>query len=98
MRLRDSYDFENIVNEAERMVVDELERQLDLEVNSGVCTCEDCVLDIAALSLNAVKPVYRVSLLGSLYAGSMENTPYGLEVRTAVEKAIVKVRDNPSHS
>ncbi|HSV56126.1 MAG TPA: late competence development ComFB family protein [Magnetospirillaceae bacterium] len=97
MELRQLYDFSILVNESERMVIDELERQLNGVGNQGDCLCEDCVLDIAALAMNSVKPLYRVSLLGSLYAHAADGTEYGDAVRAAVTGAVEKVRKNPSH-
>lgn len=97
MELRRMYDFSILVNEAERMVLDELERQLDDAEGRGICTCEDCVLDMAALALNTIKPLYRVSLLGTLYAQAADGTEYADKVRKAVEGAVDKVRKNPSH-
>ncbi len=97
MGLRDDYDFETLVNEAERFVLQEMERQLEGPENVRVCRCEDCILDMAALALNSVRPIYRVSLLGGLYAGVRDQGPYGEEVRKAVETAIRKVGENPSH-
>ncbi|MEJ5190122.1 late competence development ComFB family protein [Treponema sp. J25] len=97
MGFKDQYDFEQLVNEAERLVIDELERQLDA-LSEPVCRCEDCVLDMATLALNAVKPLYRVSLLGSLYAAhAMDEASYAESLRKAVAAAIQRVRENPSH-
>lgn len=97
MGFKDQYDFEQLVNEAERLVIDELERQLNA-LSEPVCRCEDCVLDMATLALNAVKPLYRVSLLGSLYAAhAMDEASYAESLRNAVAAAIQKVRENPSH-
>jgi hypothetical protein len=48
MALKDEYNFDDLENEAENMVVEELERQLALEENAGVCRTEECVLDMAA--------------------------------------------------
>lgn len=95
MAFADTYDFENLVNEAERMVIQELEAQLRNAV--GVCTCQDCVLDMAAFALNNVKPVYRVSLLGSVYARSGANPQYAQGITRAVKDAISRVKANPSH-
>ena len=95
MAFADTYDFENLVNEAERMVIRELESQLRSAV--GVCTCQDCVLDMAAFALNNVKPVYRVSLMGSVYARSGGNPQYALGITRAVSDAISRVKANPSH-
>lgn len=97
MAFADEYDFEILANEAEKMVIDELGRQL----NSGekeICRCGECVVDMAAMALNAVKPLYRVSLLGTLYASqAMSEKNYANSVRDAVFKAIEKVGKNPSH-
>jgi competence protein ComFB len=97
MGLKDEYNFENLVNESERLVIDEMERQLALKRNANNCRCEDCILDIAAFALNALLPLYRVSLLGSLYAENAVRTPYAEDVRKAVEAAVLKVKKNPSH-
>jgi len=91
-----SYDFDILKNEAERLVLAELERQLDSR--ESVCVCEECVLDMAAFALNAVKPLYRVSLLGSMYAAhAMDEASYGNALRQAVSQAIDRVSENPSH-
>jgi competence protein ComFB len=96
MGLKDRYDFENLTNEAETLVMTELEKQL--EKADGVCTCQDCVLDMAAYALNNVKPYYRVSLMGTLYArATADESAYGKEIKKAVEEAIKKVKVNPSH-
>jgi competence protein ComFB len=98
MGIRDDYDFGILVNEAERMVTDELERRLAELADPSICVCQDCVLDMAAFALNALKPVYRVSLLGTMYAHAMdEGGYYALEVKTAVDAAITKVHANPAH-
>lgn len=97
MALKDKYEFETLVNEAERLVVDEMEKQLNSEENKETCRCEDCILDMAALALNSIRPLYRVSLLGSLYASSLEQGEYLDEIRSSVKKAIAKVKANPSH-
>lgn len=97
MSLRDSYDFQNLVNETERLVMEQLEKQLQEDFSKDFCKCQDCVLDMAAYALNSLKPVYRVSLMGTLYAHNLDDTEYGKEVSAAVRKAILKVAENPSH-
>ncbi|MDR1419197.1 MAG: late competence development ComFB family protein [Treponema sp.] len=97
MAFIDMYDFELLVNEAEKLVIDELEKQLEGR-GKDLCVCNDCVVDMAAVALNAVKPLYRFSLLGSLYAAqAMNEASYAEGVRKAVSSAIEKVRKNPSH-
>jgi len=97
MAFIDQYDFQFLKNEAENMVVKELGRQLD-EFKENVCRCNDCVVDMAAMALNNVRPLYRVSLLGTLYAASaMDEESYAKRIREAVSTAIKKVHSNPGH-
>jgi competence protein ComFB len=97
MAFIDEYDFELLVNEAEKLVLNELGRQLE-NYPEPVCKCNDCVVDMAAMALNAVKPLYRVSLLGTLYASmAMEEKSYASSIREAVFNSIEKVRKNPGH-
>ena len=95
MGFKDQYDFENLVNEAERLVFDELDKQL--KDYDNICKCQDCVMDMAAYALNHIKPYYRVSLMGTIYAHSIDSTEYAQNVKKAVKEAIKKVSSNPSH-
>ena len=93
----DNYDFDVLKNEAETLIINELDRQLGAYTDP-LCLCNDCILDMAAMALNSVKPLYRVSLLGTLYtATAMDQKAYATSVREAVFNAIEKVRKNPSH-
>jgi competence protein ComFB len=97
MAFIDDYDFEFLKNEAENLVLRELERQLG-EYRESVCRCNDCIVDMAAMALNNVRPLYRVSLLGTLYAATaMNEKRYADQVREAVSNAIRKVHNNPGH-
>ena len=97
MAFIDDFDFVNLKNEAENLVIKDLDRQLET-FPEPICKCNECVLDMAAIALNSVKPLYRVSLLGGLYtAKAMDEKAYATSVREAVFRAIEKVRKNPSH-
>jgi competence protein ComFB len=97
MAFIDNYDFELLVNEAEKLVLTELGSQLE-SYPGEICTCNECVVDMAAMALNTVKPLYRFSLLGSLYAAqAMNEQEYAANIRNAVSSAIEKIRKNPSH-
>lgn len=89
MDLTTMYSFDELTNEAERLVIEELGRQLG-EVDSAGCRAEDCVLDMAAYALNHVRPMYRVNLMGRLYADTLVEQ-YGEEIRNAVAEAIRKI-------
>ena len=98
MAFTDDYDFHLLKNEAEQFVLQELERQLAEIDDEDFCRCGDCVLDMAAMAFNAVKPLYRYSLLGTLYAQAASGDgEYAETVRQAVAAAIERVGSNPSH-
>ena len=97
MAFIDTYEFELLKNEAEMLVIHELEKQLEKE-SEETCRCNECVVDMAAVALNSVKPIYRFSLLGTLYASkAMNEMSYANSVQKAVSKAIEKVKKNPAH-
>ncbi|MCL2243753.1 MAG: late competence development ComFB family protein [Treponema sp.] len=97
MAFIDDYDFELLKNEAEVLVISEVEQQLESEPED-MCRCNECVVDIAAIALNSVKPLYRFSLLGTLYASqAMNEQAYANSIKTAVTYAIQKVKTNPAH-
>jgi competence protein ComFB len=102
MAFADDYDFDILKNESEKLVVEELGRQLELRARSPegdeICRCNTCVVDMAAVALNTVKPLYRVSLLGTQYASqAMAEAEYAASLKDAVNRAIEKVRKNPAH-
>jgi competence protein ComFB len=97
MAFADTYEFDLLKNEAEKMVIHELEKQLENQPDT-LCRCNECVVDMAAIALNTVKPLYRFSLLGTLYAAqAMNEQTYADSVQKAVAQAIAKVGRNPSH-
>ena len=97
MALIDNYNFEHLENEAEKLVLTELGRQLETFADP-ICLCNDCVVDMAAMALNMVKPLYKASLLGSLYASqAMSDKEYAGSLRESVFTAIQRVSQNPSH-
>lgn len=94
MSYHDEYDFSLLINEKEKWVIDELEHQL--ADRSEVCKCSECILDMVAFSLNNTKPVYRVTLLGQIYA-QYEDPQAKEEISKAVSLAVDKISKNPSH-
>ncbi|HAE23488.1 MAG TPA: competence protein ComFB [Spirochaetaceae bacterium] len=98
MDLDKQYDLSVLVNDSERMVLEELGRRMDTAREEGMCDCQDCVVDTAALALNSIKPLYHASLMGTFYAHAKAEGDYAELVRKAVDEAIRKVKANPSHS
>ncbi|MDR2792099.1 MAG: late competence development ComFB family protein [Treponema sp.] len=100
MAFVDKYDLENLKNEAERLIFEEIGKQIDIFSEGEICRCNECIIDIAAMALNSVKPFYRHSLLGTLYALEAINIDeeYAESIRSAVAQAIKKVQKNPAHT
>ena len=95
MGFAERYNFDGLLNEAEALVIEEIGRQVPRFPD--LCTCQECILDIAAYALNKVRPRYRVSLLDTVYAERSERNTYLHEVQRAVTEGILKVKTNPPH-
>lgn len=64
----------------------------------GVCACEKCMLDAAAIALNQLIPKYVVTDEGFLYSKlSLLDKQFNTDITTAVIKAIEIVSSNPRH-
>jgi len=97
MDLEKSYDLSFLVNDTERMVLEELGKRLETAEDEDICTCQECVVDMAALALNTLEPRYHASLLGTMYAHAQEAGEYADKVKKSVAAAVERVRSNPSH-
>lgn len=97
MPFKDTYDFDMLRNEAENLVIDELELQLSEEKNAKICKCQECILDMAAHALNNLKPKYRASYTGIIYAQQYQSGQYKEDVTKFVKSAIKKISANPAH-
>ena len=97
MALLTVHDLDSLTNESEEIVHVEIERQLK-QLPDYICTCKECLLDVMALALNSIKPLYRVSLMGKIYTDvAMSDKTYATKVTEAVFKAIETVHKNPAH-
>ncbi len=63
----------------------------------GICTCQDCILDLVAYTLNRVKPRYRVSLLGALRENEHEKRKLEVEIDLALQSGLERIRRHPHH-
>lgn len=67
--------------------------------NLKMCTCQDCINDVTALTLNHTKPLYTVTEKGQLYQKlTAYEHQYGTDLASQITKACVKVKLNPRHS
>jgi competence protein ComFB len=84
-----------IKNYMEEMVFNQMKDVLD-DIN--VCTCEKCLLDIAAIALNDLPPKYIVSEKGELYSKiSSLKQQFEVDIISAITKAAVLVKRKPRH-
>lgn len=76
-------------------------QQLDeiMKAHAGICKCEKCRYDIAALALNFLPPRYVVSEKGQTYTRikALEQQ-FNIDILTAVSNAIKIVNSQPHHS
>jgi len=97
MPLLDQNDLQFLENEVVNIVHNELEKQLSY-LPDYICSCKECLLDVMALALNSIKPLYRVTLLGKIYtSAAIYEKSYEKNIKESVYKAIERVHKNPKH-
>ena len=85
----------NIKNYMEEIVFNQMQEVL-ADINS--CTCDKCIIDIAAIALNDLPPKYIVSEKGELYSKiSALKQQFEVDVIAAITKAAVLVKRRPRH-
>ncbi|RCX09299.1 competence protein ComFB [Anaerobacterium chartisolvens] len=84
-----------IKNYMEEIVFNQMKEVLS-DIN--VCSCEKCVMDIAAIALNALPPKYIVTEKGELFSkiDSLKQQ-FEVDVISAITRAAVLVKRNPRH-
>lgn len=83
-----------LYNITERLVVNRLEMALK---KMSCCRCDRCKKDIVAIALNHLKPHYAVSTSDEIEVLIEKDEKLGLEVTSAILKAILNVRKTPRH-
>jgi len=95
MTLGETYNLENMRNRAEEMVFQAIEKQI--EKGGDMCACEECVLDLAAWTLNHVKPRYYTSLLAPLTPRPDAERALLVEIELALASGLKKLKSHPHH-
>ena len=63
-----------------------------------ICTCDQCVSDMAAMALNNLKPHYATTIRGAAFLESeQKNLEFVVKVVSAIKGAAEKVKQNPRH-
>lgn len=84
-----------IKNYMEEIVFNLMQEVLD---DIKMCSCEKCILDIAAIALNDLPPKYIVTEKGELYSKiNALKQQFEVDVIAAITKAAVLVKRKPRH-
>ena len=93
MKGANAMELRNLVEDLVYQRIDEIKQH-----EKGMCTCEHCRLDIAAIALNQLPPRYTVTQRGEIYsrAEALEVQRY-VDIVAAVNKAVRIVQKKPRH-
>lgn len=87
-----------LMNYMEVCVDDQLKEILKKQGFRLQCTCDKCIEDIKALTLNNLKPMYVVSDKGIIYSKINElETQFNVDIISELTRAIEIVAQNPKH-
>ena len=93
----DPFDKKIVIQNYMEICVQEMLPSILKGINS--CTCEKCMLDVMAISLNSLKPKYVVTRRGELYSKlAMLRHQFDVDIIAAVTKAAVIVARDPRHN
>jgi competence protein ComFB len=95
MKLDERYNLESIGNRSEQIVWEAVGRLV--EEGTAMCTCEECVLDLVAWTLNHVTPQYYTSLLSPLNPDPARERKMRVEVELAIASGLKKLKAHPHH-
>jgi len=90
-------DIRNIMEDAVKVLVEELFEREDREKRLGYCTCDQCKLDVQCYVLNRVKPEYIVSSRGLAYSEKegLDKVQRRADLISLVKEAWGKVSHSP---
>lgn len=92
--IKDSADEAILYNITERLVINRLEVALK---KMNCCRCDRCKKDIIALAMNSLQTHYVVGTKDEIDKIAIKDEILGLEITSAILKAILNVRKNPRH-
>jgi competence protein ComFB len=95
MKLNERYDVEKMKNRTEEMVFEAIQKEIDK--GGDTCSCEECVLDLAAYALNHVRPRYYTSLLAPLTPRPEAARKAQVEIELAIASGLKKLKSHRHH-
>jgi competence protein ComFB len=96
MKLTDRYNTENLGNRSRELVFSAIEKLID--AGGCPCTCEECVMDLAAWTLNHVAPRYYTSLLAQMRPNPERERQYGVAIELALASGLKRLAEHPHHA
>jgi competence protein ComFB len=88
----EDYIMVNIVEELVKSKVNEA------MLNTDICTCQLCRLNVCALTLNSLPPKYVTTKRGALLARiGLMNAEYEFNLNVQIAKALKTVKECPLH-
>lgn len=88
----------NLRNHTEEIVLEEMENILNEPGFKDVCTCDQCLMDMAAYCLNRLPAKYISTPRGDLQTKIAEfQQQVQVDLITTITKAIKIVSENPNH-
>jgi competence protein ComFB len=93
-------DIRNVMEDAVKVVVEELFEIENREKRLGFCTCDQCKVDVACYVLNRVKPEYIVSSRGLAYSEreGLDKVQRRADVISLVKEGWGKVSHTPRNT
>ena len=95
MKLTDRYGMETLGNRAREQVFDAIAGLI--EKGTVVCSCEECITDLAAWALNHVTPRYYTSLLAPLTPDRERERQFQVEIELAIASGLERLARHPHH-
>jgi len=95
MNLTDRYNLDTLGNRTQEMVYEAIERMIEGGVD--MCTCEECVTDLAAWTLNHATPRYYTSLLAPLNPDPVRENKMRVEIELALAAGLKKLAQHRHH-
>lgn len=75
-----------------------LDRMKGILADVDMCTCEKCLMDVAAIALNNLPPKYVVTEQGRVYSKvNFMGCQYDADVISAIMQAAAQVKKQPRH-
>ena len=95
MKLNERYNIESIGNRSQEIVYEAIEGLVT--EGTAMCTCEECVMDLAAWTLNHVTPRYYTSLLSPLRPDMALEHRVRVQVDLAIASGLKRLKAHPHH-